>query len=210
MNAASNAASVSTRSGSGTDQCTAWAGYSSWARSHTVTMKSASFDDVVHELRDHSVQAEAMPPGDLECTGRDPVGGVRPGTECGDVAGLVPQHLRELGPCGVRGAHEHHPLSTGGDRRTEVGQRIRDQRHIRAAAVSFGPAAGDDALALQHVQVMREKIRRHPDLLPQLCRREIAESQQVDHPQPGRVGESGMLPRPGIQTLLSVHCLNLD
>ena len=150
--------------GSGMDQCTAAASASSsWARSHTVMMRSPSCrTSLMWRGRSRGSGrlwrvAAAMAPGSIAA------GRVRSGRYRRDSAGLAPQRGGQVRASGVGGADEQHPQRRADCRGGQCVQGAGDQLQVGTAAVTLGAAAGDDPGLFQHVQVMREQVGRHAE-----------------------------------------------
>ena len=110
-------------------------------------------------------RAAAIAPGSIRAAGWVPA----------DTAGTVLARRHSAAARCERAELAVHTNSTRGAARDGRGgqrvQRAGDQLQVGAAAVAFGPAAGDDPGLFQHVQVMGEQVGRHGQHGGQLGRR---------------------------------------
>ena len=186
------ASGITSRDRSGTNQCTAARPpSSSRARSQTVTTRSSS------------CWTWLMGRGRSRGSGRwwrrrrrsrrdrsRARGGCRPNRR--DGAGPAPQRGGQVRPGRVGGAHEQHPPRRLPRRCGRGVHGAGDQLQVGATPVTFGPVAGNDPGLLQHVQVMRQQVRRHRQHRGQFGRGGVARQQPVGDGQPGRVGQRGV------------------
>ena len=165
--APSKASSVSSRSGSGTDQ---WIpprpGISSWALSQTVTTKSHRAPPLPAVRGGMSGQVHAVAAGDLDGPAGDAVCGVRSGRGRGDFAGLAPERGGQLGPRTVAGADEQDAAGSMFAAGSQPVQRACSEPDIAAALVRLGAVAGRQAGGLQRAEMVGQQVGRHARVRP--------------------------------------------
>ena len=73
------------------------------------------------------------------------------------------------------------------------------QVDVASPPVPTRPAALDQTGRLEHVEVMSEQVRRHPNSVLQLLRRPVRTRQMIDDRQAGRLTQCGVHRRPLLQ-----------
>ena len=165
---------------------------SSWARSHTVITRSPSCrTSLMCRGRSRGSgrrwrSAAAMAPGSIAAAGCVPA----------DTAGtLLARRHSAAARCERAELAVQTNSTRSAARAAGGGQRVQgagDQLQVGAAAVAFRPAPGDDPGLFQHMQVVRQQVRRHSQHGGQLGGGRVPCQQRVGDLQPGRVGERGV------------------
>ena len=145
-----------------TDQCTAaWPPSSSRARSHTVTTRSPSpWTSLMCRGRSRGSgsrwrRAAAIAPGSIAGPGWVPA------DAAGTAAGPAPQRGGQVRARRVGGAHEQHPPRRTGPAAWPPSPGRRESAAGRSAGGRPRTGGGDHPGLLQHVQMVRQQVRRH-------------------------------------------------
>ena len=212
--AASKAPVLPTRTGSGTDQCRSatWPS-SSWAWSQTVMTRSPPAWTSSRRRGRSRRSGRWCRCGSRDGAGVDPRGGMGAGAR-----------RRERDWRGARARRRAasgrswrcRRTALGALPRTVAGRRVSrapgTRLQVGAPPVALGPRPHDDALVLEHLEVVGQQVGGHGQHRRQLGRGGVAEAELSTIAQSRRVGQRGVHrgTPPQLGRSLSVHCLNID
>jgi hypothetical protein len=104
-------------------------------------------------------------------------------------------------------ADEDHAGGLRQARRREQGEGVRSQPQVRAAPVGLGAGAFQQSRVGEDLDVVRDEVGRHGQVVRDLARRGVTEAQRVDDRQARGVAEGGVdpCPLPQRRPTLSAH-----